>query len=271
MKRTPAGEFVMTPTAERTLEKIRLVRDTGSVALFTGSAGVGKTTIVQRFLREDRDARYVVFSAASRNLSSVLKDIAKVLNINLTGRSTYELNKDIEHWLSWGSTDSGASLGFDSRKIYRGPYVVCDEVQNIDLNALRQLLHYNDMYGLPIIMIGNNHTINRTHANEAALDQIEDRIRFRDRIDRTRGDIGAVCDAWGIEDATVRDWVIAYAIETTWRRLFSLLRAAAELSADRQIGVSQLQDAIGFEGGIKAANEFLRKLTDRRRPLTISN
>ncbi|WP_333825963.1 hypothetical protein [Pinisolibacter sp.] len=68
MKRTPAGEFVMTPTAERTLEKIRLVRDTGSVALFTGSAGVGKTTIVQRFLREDRDARYVVFSAASRNL-----------------------------------------------------------------------------------------------------------------------------------------------------------------------------------------------------------
>lgn len=261
MRRTPANEFVATPTAVRTFEKIRLVRDTSSVAHFTGPAGVGKTTIIQSFLREDRDARYVVFSSASRNLSSVLKDVASALNIRLDGRSTYEINREIEQWLSWGRRSSNSACGTKHKELYRGVYIIFDEIQNIDINATRQLLHFNDEYGLPIIMFGNEHRIKRTQATEAALDQVEDRIRLRDRIDRTREDIVAVCDFWGIEDVNARGWVLAYALGTTWRQSFNLLRTASELADDGPINVQNLQDALGFKEGKKAANDFLRRIT----------
>ena len=264
MRRTPAREFVVTPTAVRTFEKTRLVRDTGSVALFTGPAGVGKTTIIQSFLREDRDARYVVFSSASRNLSSVLKDVANALNIRLDGRSTYDINREIEHWLNWGRSGNNSVFDISPGNIYKGAYILFDEIQNIDLNAIRQLLHFNDQYGLPIIMFGNEDRIKHTKASKAAYDQIEDRIRVRDRIDRTREDIAAVCDVWGIEDANARGWVIAYALTTTWRQSFTLLRTAVELADAGSIGVSQLQDALGFKEGRKAASDFLRKFTDQR-------
>lgn len=261
MRQVPARDFIMTPTAERALAMIRMARDTSSVALFTGPAGLGKTTIIQRFLHEDREARHLTFSSASRNLSSVLKNIADALGIYLDGRSTYELNASIEHWLSHGSYGRREFMSVTPTVTYRGPYVICDEVQNIDLSALRQLLHFNDQYGLPIIAFGNDHTMKRTRANEAAFDQVDDRIRLRDRIERTRGDIAAICDGWQIRDTRARAWVFAYALKTTLRQLFDLLCAARDLSPADDIDVPHLQDALSLKKGPAAANDFLRKFS----------
>lgn len=261
MRQVPARDFIMTPTAERALEMIRLVRDKGSVALFTGPAGVGKTTIIQQFLHEDREARHLTFSSASRNLSSVLKSVAETLGVYLDGRSTYEINENVEHWLSRGADGRRGPFSFSPAVVYRGPYILFDEIQNIDLSAIRQLLHFNDKYGLPIIMFGNEHTMKRTRANEAAFDQVDDRIRFRDRIERTREDIAAICDGWQIRDATARAWVLAYALKTTLRQLFAFLTIARDLAADADMEVPHLQDALSFKEGKTSAKAFLLKFS----------
>jgi DNA transposition AAA+ family ATPase len=266
MRRVPAHDFVLTPTAERVLEQIRLARDTGSVALFTGPAGVGKTTIIHRFLGEDRDARHLTFTAASKNLNGVLKSVAQGLGVYLNGRSIYEIDEDVRSWMSrncYARRDRSAIMG---DMIYRGAYIVADEIQNINLDALRQLLSYNDEFGVPLIMFGNEHTMKRTRANEAAFDQIDDRIRYRGQVTRTREDIAAICNHLGIEDRTARAWISAYAVTTTLRQLFALLRVTFELTDSQAIGVSELNDALGIQKGKTFATEFLRSFSAQSLP-----
>jgi DNA transposition AAA+ family ATPase len=266
MRRVPAHEFVLTPTAERVLSQIRTARDTGSVALFTGPAGVGKTTIIQHFLGEDRDARHITFSAASKNALGTLKTVAAGLGVYLSERAKYEINEELRGWFRRGCYTERAGSSLMRSIVYRGDYIIADEIQSIDLDALRLLFAFNDEFGVPLIMFGNEHAVKRTRASEAAFDQIDDRIRYRGQVTRTREDIAAICDGFGVEDGAARAWIGAYGLTTTLRQLFAVLRAAFELANSQDIGVTELNDALSLMKGKSFAIDFLRSFSAQSLP-----
>jgi DNA transposition AAA+ family ATPase len=252
MSRASDNTFIFTPTAQKIIEMIKAARDRNSVALFTGKAGVGKTTIIKYFTDHDRDAIHLTLSPAKRGLLPIMKEIALALGVYLErGNATY-IDKQIEHCIKWENTSR-------DERTYKGKYIIFDEIQNANLNALRQILSYNDAFKFPIIMFGNEHTLKVTRASEAIFDQIDDRIQYRDRVVQTRADIAAICNGWGIRDPDAVAWVIALAGFTTLRQVSDLLQHTIAYAGENAVRVDHLAETLLAMKG-NQAHEIMSKI-----------
>ena len=126
--------------------------------------GSGKTiTLAQIAYKEGPLVCSIKATRTSGRARTILARIAHELEIYVGAGNGY----DIESAL-WRDLPHIAE---------QGCWLIIDEAQNLEADALRAVLDLNDEAGLPILFAGNGDLLKRTRSTGAAFDQIKSRVR----------------------------------------------------------------------------------------------
>lgn len=127
-----------------------------------GAPGVGKTTALARIASTRPAVAFVTVTPSNRRLKALLSMLIDVFGIPSDSRYTSGLASILEYNLR-GFAEAGWSL-------------IVDEVQLLDADAVFQLCKYTELFGLPLILAGNSHSLRRTRANASAIEQVRSRV-----------------------------------------------------------------------------------------------
>ena len=199
-----------------TFSKARLYRE---CALIVGPPGIGKTTGLQEMSR--RDPSIILITATSANGAKT--PFFRFLADHISERTIHFRRHDRQPlhdlFLRMGETLQEELPDFA---------IAADESQNIQPDATRLLLDLNEFFGVPILLVGNPHTLKSTKANQEALNQIWDRIEGHRHEFRGvgSGDVVAIAADHDVEGVDAYRYLEAFMLDRSLRRLASLLREA---------------------------------------------
>lgn len=207
---------------------------TSLAVVVRGPAGMGKSSSIAHLTEEIRGIRYFEVLQNIRS-NQVLMDCVSAA----FGRSPTPLRH---------MADLFNRLRHDN-EIQPGCLIV-DEVQRAGADGIRMLLSINEHCGIPVVLVGNNAALKRTRANEAAYDQIEDRVaKWYDLQKPIAEDIIAIARRWGVEGKDSLEALVAYGLPRTIRQVALVLRTArAGVEDGAPIGHPTLTRAIQILG-----------------------
>jgi DNA transposition AAA+ family ATPase len=170
---TPRLKFAQTSIANSVFDSIRLCRRKCGIHLLIGSSGLGKTTAIKEFERENNG---VIFIDPGENTSQrrVLQQIATKLRV-------YE-----EHALD-DFADAIAEKLEDSRFV-----IVVDESENLDVRCLQTLRKIHDKcnFTFGLLLVGTERFINKLRRLQGEYVYILNRISYSSVLDKlSRDDI----------------------------------------------------------------------------------
>lgn len=180
--------------------------------MVTGDAGTGKSTALQHFAALHNG----VYCHASHRTKTV--------------KGLYQLLLDsAEHYYSRSFTQDLAELVYSRFDPWggKGRLIIVDEVQNIGLDALRELLNLQETCGLPMVLSGNDKRLAQTKTHAPALDQIVSRIGVRVRLGKPASDdCTRLAEAFGVADTRAVAALANYGQNTSLRELSRILEMA---------------------------------------------
>ncbi len=215
----PTGpDYVPTPSAEKVIAALRYAQVANDIAVVYGGAGLGKTTGIKQYRRAAPNVWHATMTPASASVVPALEEIAEAVGVSNPAGGASKLHRAI------------------CRRIANaGGLLVVDEAQHLSVAALDQIRSIHDETQVGIALVGNEQVYARmTGGNRAAyLDRLFSRIGKKVRlIKSTQGDIEALLDAWGIEDAKCRPQLIEIASKPGGLRgLTKVLRLASMYAA----------------------------------------
>lgn len=192
-------------------DAIEFAMMTSSAAVVRGPAGMGKSTSIAHLKREKHGIRYFEVLQGVRSIQALMDCVSGAFGYSPTPL------RHMPHM-------------FDRMRAvteYEPGCLVVDEVQRAGADGIRMLLSINEHCGLPVVLVGNNAALKRTRANEAAFDQIEDRVaKWFDLQKPIADDIVAIAQKWGVQDKGGLDALVTYGLPRTIRQVAHVLRTA---------------------------------------------
>jgi DNA transposition AAA+ family ATPase len=217
---------------------------TSLAAVVRGPAGMGKSSSIAHLSGEIDGIRYFEVLQGVRSIQALLDCVSGAFERSPT---------PLRHMPDLlGRLRQEAS--------YRRVCLVVDEVQRAGADGIRMLLSINEHCGIPVVLVGNNAALKRTRANEAAYDQIEDRVaKWYDLQKPIAEDIVAIARQWGVAGKDSLDALVAYGLPRTVRQVALVLRTARSGIEDGDpIDHSTLTRAIKLLGqSVQASNPIL--------------
>lgn len=223
--------FFVSSTFERIRDTVYSCRALNGVGLITGEPGIGKSIALQWLAADEPyHAVYVQANNAERNLKPFLRKICHAFGWNTDA----QYNRDL-----WDIIESRMPDAAE-----RGCYIMVDEAQTLMDTVLRELVDFPSYFKVPIILVGNESTLQRKNV-EAAFKQVLDRISYRVKLkkpeDKDYGNIGVSYDVYG-KDA--RQYLVLYGRNTSLRRVDQLLKYARAIAGqDGPVRLQHLQSA----------------------------
>jgi DNA transposition AAA+ family ATPase len=221
-----AQAWVETPTSAKIVNAFEFARNTPSITVVYGGAGVGKSHTAKRYAAQNcpeymghgssctvRGAFYVTVTRSSRSLTGVLGRIADAV-----GCGTYFSRNDMieAHILE---------------RLGPGDLLIIDEAQHLGLDALDGIRAFHDEAGIGIAYLGNQRFYSVVAKKNLAADfaQLHSRIGMRLHVPNPEdGDVDAVLEAWGVRGRQERAFGQAVASRPGGLRvLVHVLRQAA--------------------------------------------
>lgn len=192
-------------------DAIEFAKATSLAVVVRGPAGMGKSSSIAHLTEELGGIHYFEVIQGVRSNQVLLDCVCAAF-----GRSPTPLRH---------LPDLYARLRGDFG--HRGGCLVVDEVQRAGADGIRMLLSFNDHCDMPIVLVGNNAALKRSRANEAAYDQIEDRVaKWYDLQKPIAADIVAISRRWGVDGQAALDALVAYGLPRTIRQVALVLRTA---------------------------------------------
>jgi len=167
----------------------------------------------------------------------------------------------------------GAGNGFDiehglwtdlPRLAEGGHWLMIDEAQHLDNDALRAVLDLNDEAGLPILLAGNADLLKRTKSSEAAFEQVKSRLRELPRPDgATRLDVDVLAVDRGVDGREAYRFLYQFGKGARGgydlRRIADLLREGRAVAGPSgPVRLKHLQKAVSLLYGDQALIRFIK-------------
>ncbi|RYB02039.1 AAA family ATPase [Lichenibacterium ramalinae] len=230
----PRVPFVETSIALAINETIAFALSIHGTAVVVGRPGIGKTATLEHIARRDPRAVYVEYRARYRTTKGLHIAIMEADGWSHYHRTGFELEEACERCAS--------------AMAERGCFLLLDEYQNYDLEAIRSVLRFSDHFRLPIVFVGNEKRLRRVSADAGTYEQISDRIWKTVRLgDPVAEDFAAFAAACNIADKTTRDALVQLGLKTSLRHVTQVLQAALKIGgAEAPIELADLREAEGF-------------------------
>lgn len=234
--------FIETSIHGQVREAVDFALSMRAVCLVVGRPGNGKSTSTRRILQTDPRAVLIDFKPRYRTTKGMHKGLM-----------------DAGGW--WHSHRNGHDLelaaeGCAQTMANAGNFLIVDEYQNFDLEAVRALLRFNDDYGLPIILVGNFSRLRRTKTDAHTFEQITSRIWKTIKLDNpVRRDFIEIGVEFNVEGQEAYEQLVTLGHNTTIREVVHVLATARDLRGERgSLGVEHLREAVNFltEGATKS-------------------
>jgi hypothetical protein len=182
--------------------------------------------------------------AATSRLKGFLSMVGDAFLINTMGESATEIHRTLEYALC-GAAESGFAL-------------IVDEVQTLELDALRTLLHLCENARLPLTLACNPAVLKRRRSEAAAFDQISDRLVYRETITVTKEAVQLFGTAFNVEGMDAYEALVRFGLATSLRQVDALLRKAWQCAGggSAAIRLPHLADALQLLRGADDARKF---------------
>ncbi len=191
------GDFCPIPTAQRITDLVTICKEAGYIGMVVGNPGVGKTTTLEHFARNNNGAYLCTMSPAIRNMTGALSVVCKAIGAT-PERATWETHEIICHQLKWR----------DGERV-----LLIDEAQHLPNNVIDELRCIHDETGLGLVFCGNKEFHDRfNRARAAAFAQLTSRVGMRLEIwEPTDDDIDAIRRHHGIEGKAEHAFLVKHA------------------------------------------------------------
>jgi DNA transposition AAA+ family ATPase len=179
-------------------------------SLVLGEAGTGKTTALVHHATE-HNAIYCHASHASKTVRGMYELVLAAAGWSSKSTFTRDLGEVVYSRLDpWGQQ--------------RGRMLIVDEVQNLGLDALRELLNLQETCRLTMVLAGNDKRLAQTRSHDTALEQVTSRIGFRVRLPRPSAeDCRQLAEAFGVAETRALTALSAFGQGTSLRDLARIL------------------------------------------------
>lgn len=222
--------WVQTPTGAAIERALTYARARPSIAVIYGSAGVGKTTTIERYAKTSPNVWTVTVSPAISSMAAMLREIGAVLDLHGSGWQNRALSRDIK-----------------ARLKGTNGLLVIDEAQHLGVQAVEEIRSIHDAAKVGLVLCGNEkvYTVLTGGNRSAVFAQLFSRVGRKLKIGApTREDVNAILDAWGLMGAPERTYAHQIAgADMGFRGLINVLEESAMASqgAGKPIDVAMLR------------------------------
>ncbi len=219
--KAPAN-FLETSISQKIQTMVDVCLNANLIGLVTGAPGIGKSTTLRWIAsQEPTYAVYVEVSPAQ----AALKPFCKLLSDN------FGWGVDCQYQHQWWEVL--VSRLPDEAKRLR--YLMVDEAQTLDNDALRILVNFQEQFGMAVILAGNESTLRRKNSGPA-FEQITDRIGFKLRLEGLLdSDFQCLGKNFGFTGEDACNFIIRYGKQTSLRKVEQLLSAAKLLAENEKM------------------------------------
>jgi DNA transposition AAA+ family ATPase len=124
----------------------------------------------------------------------------------------------------------------------RGKMLIIDEVQNLGLDALRELLNVHETCRLRTVLAGNDKRLAQSRSHDSAIEPIISRIGVRVRLAKPLPeDCHKLCEALGVRERNAVAALAAFGQRTSLRDLARILEIAGTGGA---VGLRHVEQAV---------------------------
>lgn len=208
-------EFVMTGTASKGLEVIRIAHLDGDINVIYGDAGMGKTMMMRQYAKQYSDA-VLIEADPGYTARVILEELANKLGVDVRG-NMHDRSEAIIKTLR----DSGR-------------VILVDEAENLPYRALETLRRIHDKSGVGIVLAGMPRLIINLKGKRGEYKQLYSRAGFKlemgDKL--PEDDINQIAVSTLPELEEQPDLLVALykGCDGNARRLFKYLRGVARSS-----------------------------------------
>lgn len=218
-----------TPTSGRLISLLRWAQ-LGEIVLIVTTPGIGKSRSAERFAASDPNVWLATMAPSSSGVPTMLGEVAMAIGLGEIKGSPQQLSRQIKARL----------------KGKKGLLIV-DEAQELTDKALNELRSLHDQTKVGIALLGNETTVGQIDSRKSALAQISSRFSIRHvQAIPMAGDMDALLDAWGIEEADQRAFLAKIgAMPGALREVTHTIKIAlmAALGTGKALTLTHLRDA----------------------------
>lgn len=233
--------FVPTSIHEQIQEAVQFSILQKAVSLVVGRPGNGKSTSIRHIAQTDGKSVLMDWKPHFRTIKGMYNALLEACDWYRIHKSSYELAQAAEACVH--------------TRTEQGRYLLVDEYQNFDLDAVRELLRFNEDFGLPIVLVGNFSRLRRAKADAHTYEQITTRIWKRVTLDNpVRQDFIDIGADHNLEGQAAYEELVVLGHNTCIREVVQVLKTARELRGERgSLGAEHLREAVSFltEGATK--------------------
>lgn len=186
--------FVMTETAKQIIADMNYALATESIVIIHGISGVGKTTALREFQRQNNNVWVITTSPSRSTMTECMYELAMELGMENAPRLRGPLARALRR-----------------RLLNTKGLIVVDEADHLDRPTLEELRILVEEVGIGMVLVGNS----RVYTQLTGGQRSEDFARLYSRVAKKRAltkakkaDVMAVASAWNIEGDAERSLLV---------------------------------------------------------------
>ena len=185
------GYFETETSAE--IEQLLIIAHSGRITAGGYGPGTGKTMTAQEYADRAQPCFIATMRPTSSKLTNMIQEVHRALGLEV--RRMYAAD---------------ASRVVIDRLKKRKALLIIDEANHLSIDSIEEIRSWHDETGVGICLLGNQELIRRIRSGKHK-EQFA-RLNSRIALDLTKdvpteGDVRIFCDAWGIEDHSIRHYL----------------------------------------------------------------
>ncbi len=212
------SRFVDISASKAVRSAIEAAVDLGYPSLITGEPGTGKTTALLHHTAE-LSGVYCQVGQASKSVAGMYQMLLDAHSYGTDAKFLRDLSDVVYSQLRPSYMDE------------RGRLLVVDEIQTLDLAALRELLNIQETCRIPLVLCGNDERLAKTNSRDSAIDQIKSRIGVIRKLGKPLPeDCRDIAIEFNVEGKDARTALETFGCQTSLRDLVRVLEIASVIT-----------------------------------------
>lgn len=218
-----------TPTSIR-FEKLLSLAHTGRIAVIGTGPGTGKTMAIREYAQKAPDVFVATIKPSNGSLGQMITEVMIAIGILPRRLRAADASREVVKKLSGTNA-----------------LLVIDEANHLKYEAIDELRAWHDELGIGLCLAGNDELIReiRQGRHKDAFARLNSRIaRVYDQQQQpTPDDVTAFCDAWGIHDPAIRNYLRKIGTHRDaggLRECRQLIEMASYIAAEEERGLTLL-------------------------------